>query len=115
MAKNNIKEDPEKVAKTLENDVNDLAKSLQSLTDSLGPLMDFTNINKEIKSMKDNLPTQDKADELQNSISDSDVEEVELIDSMFELCEKYPNDTELGSKVRELYNYFRTDSDNTEE
>ena len=115
MAKNNIKEDPEKVAKTLENDVNDLAKSLQSLTDSLGPLMDFTSLSKEVKSLKDNLPTQDKADELQNKIGNNDTEEVELIDSMFELCEKYPNDAELGAKVRELYNYFRTNSDDTTE
>jgi hypothetical protein len=115
VGKTNIKEDPEEAAKTLENDVNDLAKSLQSLTDSLGPLMDFTSLNKEVKSLKDNLPTQDKADELQNKISNNDTEEVELIDSMFELCEKYPNDVELGAKVRELYNTFHPDSDDTTE
>jgi hypothetical protein len=48
-----------------------------------------------------------------DSDSDSvDTEEV-LIDSMFQLCEMYPNDTELGGKVRELYYKFHPDSDKT--
>ena len=49
----------------------------------------------------------------------SECDEMETTDNVlfdvFELVGEYPNDAELGAKVREFYNSYTTNSDNTEE
>jgi hypothetical protein len=102
----NSKVDPIKSTEKIQNNVEELAKSLEHLQKTLSPLMDFGSIKKEVDGLKDIVPSGQNVGE---------TTEERMIDSIFDLCVAYPNDTELGGKVRELYNYFHNTGDDTEE
>jgi hypothetical protein len=119
VAKDKSKVDPEETAEGLEDNINSLAASLEKLTSQISPLMDFTDISKEIDSLKKTIPNMGKDGETcahGNSWHSgcSECESMTELDVVFALVEEFPNDAELGFKVREMYNLYN-DSDNTED
>ena len=105
-----------------------LEDSIKELDSVLKPLMDFTNIGKLTDELK---KTIDDATTMKDSTTSnegetcmhgnswngecSDCQEIGLVDSVFDLVKQYPNDQELGEKVRELYNMFHPNTDDTED
>ena len=115
--------DSKDVSKT----VNALEDTIKGLDEVLKPLMNFTNLGKLTDDLKKTLDADDIITPSTEGEGETcmhgnawnsecaDCQEIGLIDSVFDLVKAYPNDQELGQKVRELYNTFNTDSDNTEE
>ena len=113
--------------KDIEDELSSLGDTITELADKVEPLFDFRDIGKQIEKLKKVIPTTDNIEDMKGeegetcmhgnswhsecSLCNSD----SLIDDVFELVESTPNDAELGAKVRELYNSYTTDSDNTEE
>ena len=110
--------------KDIEKNISELNNTIEELTNSIGPLMDFRNIEKQIELLKDIVPT---AENIKNSEGEtcmhgnswnsecSECSELNLIDNIFLLVKQYPDDADLGKAFRELYNSYSGDSDKTEE
>ena len=109
----------------LKNQINDMEASLLKLQEEIKPLFDFDDLGKQISILKKT--TRQNLDKMPSNMGEtcihgnswhsncSDCDESHTIDDIFLLVEEYPNDTKLGEKVRELYNHYMSDSDNTEE
>ena len=114
------KKNPKDFTKSLED-------SIKELDSVLKPLMDFTNIGNLTDQLKQTISdTGDIKDKLTDegetcmhgnawNSECSDCQETGLVDTVFDLVKEYPNDQELGEKVRELYNTFYSDNDDTDD
>ena len=101
----------------LNKSINDLGDVIDQLADNLKPVFDFRNIEKSINALKDNIPTKGETCIHGNAWGSecSDCNEASLVDDIFELVVEYPNNSELGAKLRELYHSYNSDSDDTED
>ena len=124
MAKTNKskKTEEEQNLQDIEKSIESLTDTLSTLTNSLGPLMNMGNISANIEKLKDIVPKKKDLNEGETCMHGnswnsecSDCNELNLVDSVFKLVKEYPNDSELGAKVREFYNSYTTNSDNIEE
>ena len=114
-----------KKTKDLKNQLSKMEESLLELQNQIEPLFDFDDLGKQIeilkktttknlKKMPDNMgETCMHGNSWHSNCSECD--ELHTIDDIFLLVEEFPNDAELGAKVRELYNHYISDSDNTKE
>ena len=114
-----------KKTKDLKKQLSDMEKSLLKLQDEIQPLFNFDDLGKQVEILKKT--TASNLKKMPNDMGEtcihgnswhsncSDCDESHTIDDIFLLVEEYPNDTELGEKVRELYNHYMSDSDNTKE
>ena len=94
---------------------------------NINNVIDLNEMRKSIDNLKNIVPTKPKVKDIPpvdgetcmhgNSWNGecADCQEIGLVDSVFDLVKAYPNDQALGQKVRELYNTFNTNSDDTEE
>tara|TARA_Y100000310_G_C20174890_1_gene575363 strand:+ start:286 stop:567 length:282 start_codon:yes stop_codon:yes gene_type:complete len=87
--------------KKVEDNITNLSDTISKLTEQIGPLLDFTDLGKQIENLKNTTATMGKEGE-------GDVTIVDLV-------EKYEDDADLGKALRELYNkYYTTKEANTE-
>ena len=107
--------------KEIKDDLSELNDSLSELAKKLKPLINFDEMEKQINELKDIMPNlKNKEGETcmhgnswhsECSLCNNN----SLIDDIFELVESTPNDSELGAKMRELYNSYTNNSDDTED
>ena len=117
MMKKNIKD--------IEKELSKLEDGLSTFANELIPNLDFNNMAKDIEklrshtsaSIQHNIQLEGETCMHGNSWHSTctECDEMSTMDDVFELVESTPNDAELGAKVRELYNSYTTNSDNTEE
>ena len=117
--------DTKKEADKIKQDLSSLQDSLEDMVDELKPLLNLNSMEKDLakiksfanKSIKDKRQNEGETCMHGNSWHSncSECDELHTIDDIFLLVEEFPNDAELGAKVRELYNHYISDSDNTKE
>ena len=113
---------PDKTEK-IKDELDSVAKGLKELEKEIKPLFDFNNLANQLKTLRSvtsaSLSQMNEGDTCMHGNSwhseCSDCNEMNTIDDVFVLVEEFPNDSELGAAVRELYREHQSDSDNTEE
>tara|TARA_Y100000310_G_scaffold112106_1_gene110538 strand:+ start:715 stop:1083 length:369 start_codon:yes stop_codon:yes gene_type:complete len=109
--------------KDLESKINNLTSELE---DKIKPILNFDKLQSTIDDLSKAFNSKNNSSEDKNegetcmhgnswNSECSDCNELNLVDSVFKLVKEYPNDSELGAKVREFYNSYTTNSDNIEE
>ena len=109
----------------LKDQLSDMEKSLLKLKDEIEPLFNFEDLGKQVELLKKT--TANNLKKMPDNMGEtcmhgnawhsncSECDESHTIDDIFLLVEEFPNDAELGAKVRELYNHHMPNSDKTEE
>ena len=119
-----------KQAKELEGELSSLKDSLENMVEGLQPLFDLGGMEKDLQKIKDFAKEGIKAKQKTENEGEvcihgnswhstcAECEELNsvgsIVDEVFSWVSEYPDDAELGAKVREFYNSYTTDSDNTE-
>ena len=116
----------------IEKNISELSKTLEKLTKDIAPILNISDLGKNIDKLKNSIPkveTEEDPDDSDNTTNEgetcmhgnswnsecSDCGELGLVDHLFSLVEQYPDDSDLGKQVREIYNYHQKLTDNTEE
>ena len=125
--KNKYQDPVDKIEKNIEN----ISETIDKLTSTLGPLMNFRDLGKKIEDLKDLTPTKENMEHMVNASSEnegetcmhgnswnsecSDCNSMDAFDHIIVLSDEYPNDAEFGEKVRSICSKYNKMMDNTEE
>ena len=122
--KNKYKNPVDKIEENIEN----ISKTVDKLTSSLGPLMDFRDLGKKIEELKNLAPTKENMESMINENEGetcmhgnswnsecSDCNSMDAFDHIIVLSDEYPNDAEFGGKVRAICNKYKEMMGDTEE
>ena len=108
--------------------VETISETIDKLTSTLGPLMDFRDLGKKIEELKNITPTKEQVDSMitknegetcmhGNSWNSecSDCNSMDALDHIITMSDEYPNDAEFGEKVRSICNKYKDMMNDTED
>ena len=115
----------------IEEGISKLSETLEKLTENIAPILNINDLGKTIDKLKNSIPkveTEEDPDDSDATTNEgetcmhgnswgsgcSDCDELGLIDHIFSLVEQYPDDSDLGKQVRDIYKYHQKLTDNTE-
>ncbi len=102
--------------KDVESSIEDLSDVLDNLTSSMKPMMDMNDLGKSINQLKNMLPTDENMEKMTEEYNkENENPPCVTCTSLVELVEQYPNDSDLGEQIRNLYKSYQKLMGNTEE